>query len=267
MQAARCCALVTGASAGIGEAYARALAGQGFDLVLVARRGERLAALAAALRRAHGIEVLCVVEDLGVAAAAERVLAAVSEAGLRVDYLVNNAGFGVPGSYHDQPWETHAHTLEVMVTAVAALTHGCLAGMRERGYGRIVNVASVAGLLPGSPGHTLYEAVKAWMVCFSESLAFENAGTGVNVCALCPGFTWSEFHDVTGTREQVSRFPGFMWWQAEDVVAEGIEAVEQGRPVHVPGRVYRAIVWLFRILPRPLARALIRRQSRHFRKQ
>lgn len=259
-------ALVTGASAGIGAAFAEAYARRGHDLVLVARRRERLEALAERLAGAHGIRTLCVVADLGEPGAVRHIAAQVEAAGRSVDVLVNNAGFGVPRKFTAEPWEVHAHTLQVMVVAVAELCHACLPAMQARGHGRIINVASVAGLLPGTAGHTQYEAVKAWMIRFSESLAFENRGSGVHVTALCPGFTHTEFHDVTGTRAQVSRFPRFMWWQPERVVAEGIAAVEAGRPVHINGWVYRAIVWVMNVLPRPLVYRLLERQSRRFRK-
>jgi uncharacterized protein len=137
--------------------------------------------------------------------------------------------------------------------------------MRARGYGRIINVASLAGHVPGSAGHTLYGASKAYLIKFSQSLALENLTTGVHVCALCPGFTRSEFHDVTGTRQLVSKMPDFMWQSADVVVQEGIDAVERGEPVHVTGRVNRAIKGVFKLIPDKLALKMSAKQSRRYR--
>jgi hypothetical protein len=154
-----------------------------------------------------------------------------------------------------------------MVSAVCELCWLLLPGMQRRGRGHIINVASVAGLVPASEGHTLYGASKAFLVRFSESLALEGRRHGVAVSALCPGFTYSEFHDVTGTREQVNQLPGYMWLQADRVVREGIEAVLREPPtvVAVPGLFYRFLVWVAGAAP-ALGRYLTRRTSRRFRK-
>jgi hypothetical protein len=259
-------ALVTGASAGIGRAFAELLAARGYDLILTARRRERLEQLARELERSHGVRTLVVAEDLAQPAAASRVLDQVAAAGWRVDLLVNNAGYGVPGSYAKTTWPQQRDFLEVMVVAVAELAHGVMPGMLERGWGRIINVASLAGLLPGVAGHTLYAASKAFLIAFSESLALEGAGHGVLVTASCPGFTLSEFHDVTGTREQVSRLPRFMWSDAALVAQQSYDAVMAGIPVYVPGRLNRSIASLSRVLPRRLVWAAMKRSAGNFRK-
>ena len=234
-------ALVTGASAGIGAALARELAARGHHLVLTARRRDRLEQLAQELVQRHAIRVECVTADLAQQQAPEQLCAEIERRGIAVDVLINNAGYGVTGHYPAQPWSVHAEFLQVMVTAPCELAWRLLPGMQQRGYGRIVNVASLAGLVPGSAGHTLYAASKAFLIKFSQSLALENTGKGVNVCALCPGFTYSEFHDVTGTRSIVSKMPNWMWLSAEEVARQGIEAVERGEAVWVTGRVNRAI--------------------------
>ncbi|MGE0040507.1 MAG: SDR family NAD(P)-dependent oxidoreductase [Vicinamibacterales bacterium] len=259
-------ALVTGASAGIGRAFAEELARRGYGLVLTARRGDRLEALAAALGAAHGVPVTTIVEDLADPAAPARLVAAVGARGLAIDVLINNAGYGVPGRYAGTDWERQRDFLQVLVTAPAELAHRLLPGMLARRWGRIVNVASLAGLLPGVAGHTLYAASKALMVKFSESLALETAGAGVHVTALCPGFTYSEFHDVTGTRDQVSRLPRFMWLDAATVARQGCEAMARGVPVHVNGRINGAIATLARLLPQRLVWMLVRRSAGTFRK-
>lgn len=260
-------ALVTGASAGIGAAFARLLAAQGYDLALTARRADRLEALAADLRAAHGGAVLVLAADLADSAAPRRLTDAIAAEGRAVDVLVNNAGYGLPGTYAETRWSDQAAFVQVMATAPCELAHGVLGGMRERGFGRIVNVASLAGLIPAAAGHTLYAATKAFLIKFSQSLHLEMSGQGVHVSALCPGFTYSEFHDVNGTRELVtSATPRFLWMGAEDVVAAGWRAVEANRPVCVPGAPSKAIAALGKAIPDAWAMALMRSQGAQFRK-
>jgi short-subunit dehydrogenase len=260
-------ALVTGASAGIGAALARELAGRGANVILTARRLDRLEALAQELVRRHSIRAECIAADLATAEAPERLCAEVARRALAVDILVNNAGYGVTGHYQAQIWPVHAEFLQVMVTAPCELVHRLLPEMQQRGYGRIVNVASLAGLIPGSAGHTLYAAAKAFLIKFSQSLALENAARGVNVCALCPGFTYSEFHDVTGTRSIVSKMPKWMWLGAEQVAREGLDAVERGDAVWVTGRVNRTIKSLMKLIPDRFALRAVQKRSRNFRAQ
>lgn len=265
MPAFRPLSLITGASAGIGAAFARELAARGHDLVLVARRSERLQALAAELHARHGARAHIVPMDLADPAAPCRLAETLDQQGLAVDWLVNNAGYGVPGTFLANEWSTHADFLQVLLTAPTELAWRLLPGMRERRYGRIINVASLAGLVPGSAGHTLYAASKAYLIKFSQSLALENRALGIHVCALCPGFTWSEFHDVTGTRSLVGKLPGFMWQDAPSVVREGIDAVERGKAVHVSGRFNRVLKALNELVPDRLALWLSTRQSKRYR--
>jgi short-subunit dehydrogenase len=259
-------ALVTGASSGIGEAFAKLLASEGVDLIITARRQERLTAVADRLRRQHGVSVEVIAADLSKQEAPARLCAEIGRRGLTVDVLVNNAGYGVPGTFIASPWERQAALLQVMVVALAELTHRLLPGMVERGYGRIINVASLAALVPAPAGHTLYAACKSFVVKFSESLAGEVLRSGVHVTALCPGFTLSEFHDVTGTRATVRTLPSWLWMSAEDVAREGFDAVMAGRPAHVTGGVNRAIATLAQYTPRPLLVALGRRAAHRYRK-
>lgn len=265
MTPSRPLSLITGASAGIGAAFARQLALQGHDLVLTARRADRLKALAAELREKHGSTVTVLPCDLADPAAPQQLTAALDQRGLKVDWLINNAGYGVPGALVDSPWKTHADSLQVLLTAPTELCWRLLPGMRARGYGRIINVASLAGFLPGTSGHTLYAATKSYLTKFSQSLALENAASGVNVCALCPGFTRSEFHDVTGTRDKMNKLPEFMWLSAEEVVRQGIDAVERGDAVYVTGRLNRFIKAVFELVPDRLALALSAKQSKRYR--
>lgn len=259
-------ALITGASSGIGAAFADVFASHGFDLVLTARRQARLEALAADLRHRYGRRVEAIVLDHSAPDAAERLCATLESRGLTVDALVNNAGYGVPGLYADTPWATQDTMLQVMVIGPAELTHRLWPGMLRRGYGRVINVASLAGLVPAPAGHTLYGATKAFLIKFSEALSHEGRSHGVHVTALCPGFTRSEFHDVTGTREKMNKLPAWFWQDAHAVAQAGFDAVEAGVAVHVPGRVNQAIALLVRYVPASIVDAVGRRFGRAYRK-
>ena len=258
--------LITGASSGIGEALARVFAAEGWDLVITARREDRLRALAEQLTRQHGRTVHVVVSDLAVEGAVAKLCDEVAARAIIVDGLVNNAGYGVPGSYVNSTWEQHHAFLRVMVEAVAELTRRLLPGMIERGYGRILNVASLAGLVPAPAGHTLYAASKSFMIKFSESLAHEVNHRGVHVTALCPGFTMSEFHDVLGTREMMNKMPSFMWMDSPTVARQGFDAVMRGTPILVTGMVNSSIATLVRLLPQRVVTAVGRRFSSSYRK-
>jgi short-subunit dehydrogenase len=258
-------ALVTGASAGIGAAFARELAARGHALVLTARRLDRLEALAAELRAAHGVPVECIACDLADPNAPDLLLAETERRGLVIGMLVNNAGYGVTGSLVSRDWKTHAEFIEVMIAAPTALCHRFIPGMRTRGFGRVINVASFAGLMPAPAGHTLYAASKSYLIRFSEALALENRHHGISVCALCPGFTHSEFHDVTGSRDSVSKMPKWVWLDSAEVARDGLDAVERGIVVRVVGVRYRMIRALFKLLPDALALKLIAAYSGNFR--
>ena len=257
-------ALVTGASSGIGAAIAREYARRGVPLVLTARRIDKLEQLAAELRSQVAVEVI--VADLADPLAPEALAREIERRGLAVRILVNNAGYGVPGRYLTQDWPVHARFLQVMVGAVSELTWRLLPAIRACGDGRILNVASFAALAPSADGQTLYAAAKAYMVRLSESLSLENADRGVKVTALCPGFTWSEFHDVTGTREMMSKLPRWAWLQADEVARAGIEGLERGRVIVVPGRLYQLLHAVSRHLPDSLLLRLMGRNSGRIRR-
>jgi hypothetical protein len=263
---ARRLALVTGASAGIGAAFARVYAERGYDLALTARRADRLEALAADVKARHGATSLIIPADLSDPAAPDAILSAIAAEGRTVDALVNNAGYGLPGTYDKTSWADQEAFLQVMLVSVCALSHKVLPGMRARRFGRIANVASLAGHLPGSSGHTLYAAVKSFLIKFSQSLNLENAQSGVNVTAVCPGFTLSEFHDVNGTRPMVSKTPDWMWQDARTVAEQGFAACERNEAVCVTGGPNKAIAVLGKLLPDALALQIMRSQSARFRR-
>lgn len=245
-------ALITGASSGLGAVFAQQLAAQGYDLVLVARREERLAALAAELEERHAVSVQVLVADLSTSDGVERVEERI--AGLQtLDLLVNNAGFGFPGKFAETGIARHLDMIHIHVTASVRLCRAALPGMIARRRGRIINVASLSAFIPA--GHVTYTATKAYLVAFSETLQIELAGTGVRVQALCPGFTYTEFHDTPelGPHFDRAQFPRLMWMSAEKVVALSIKALERGRVVYIPG----FLNWLLAALARNRVTALL----------
>ncbi len=264
--AARRLALITGASAGIGAAFARVYAAQGYDLALTARRTERLEALAAELRAAFGVEALVFTVDLAATGAVDDLLGQVAASGRAVDVLVNNAGYGLPGVYAATAWREQEALLRVLLLAVCELSHKLIPGMVARGFGRVINVASLAGLVPGMPSHTLYVPIKAFLVRFSQSLHLETLGSGVHVTALCPGLTHSEFHDVNGTRGQLGGIPALMWQDADTVARAGYAAVEANRPVRITGWPNWAIATFVRLLPESLVMAIGRGAAARMRR-
>jgi short-subunit dehydrogenase len=259
-------ALVTGASAGIGAEFCRQLAAKGYKLVLVARRADKLQEIADEVKASHGADSLIITADLSLPSASEEIVKRLDQENVEIEYLVNNAGFGLPGSFHVPDWRAHADFIQVMITAVCELTWRLLPGMRNRGRGFIVNVASVAGLVPSSAGHTLYGASKSFLIKFSESLILENEEAGVKVTALCPGFTYSEFHDVNNTREAVSKLPAYLWLDASMVVSETLTAMsaEKVKSPVIPGWQYRGLVWINRHLPW-LGEMIVKKQSSNYR--
>ncbi len=258
--------LITGASAGIGAAIAREYAERGWDLALVARREEPMVALAKTLKAEFGTKSHIFTADLFAPDATKDLMARLHKKGVKVDGLVNNAGYGHPGSFIDSPWEDHANFLQLMLRAPCELTRAVLPDMQARGFGRIINVASLAGHIPGSKGHTLYAAVKSFLIKFSQSLNLEAAPFGVHVSALCPGFTYTEFHDVNETRESVSKLPDFMWMSAEDCAHQGVEACERNHAVFIPGGANKTIAAIAKILPDSLALKLMAKNSERIRK-
>jgi short-subunit dehydrogenase len=244
-------ALITGPTSGLGEGFARRYAQDGYDLVLVARDVARLEALASELRNEGGAAVEILPADLAVAADRDRVAERLA-AGVQV--LVNNAGFGTSGEFWTADLALLQSQLDVNVTAVMALTHAALPPMLDAHSGTVINVASVAGLLPGR-GST-YSASKAWVIAFSEGLANGMGGTGVGVHALCPGFVRTEFHERAGI--EMTGTPSFFWLSVPDVVRDCLADVAKGRVVIVPGIQYKAITTGSRVVPRPLVRAMTR---------
>jgi len=250
-------ALVTGASAGIGMELARRLAAGGHDLVLVARRADELRALAESLAAAHGVTAHVIPADLADPAVPQRLFDEVSARGLAVDVLVNNAGFGLLGPFADaDPGRTMA-MVRVNVAALTHLTGLFLPGMRERGRGRILNVASTAAFQPG-PLMAVYYATKAYVLSFSEALHKELAGTGVTVTCLCPGPTKTEFAAASGMAGTMI-FSGPNVMAAGPVADAGYRGMMKGKRVVVPGLFNRLLIGAGRLAPRGLVLTLVKR--------
>lgn len=249
-------ALITGASAGLGAEFARQLAARGYNLVLVARRRDRLEDLAAQLQQAHGARCDVEVADLADPAAPQVLYDNLQARDINVDYLVNNAGIAGPGLLEVRDWGQQQDFYQLMMTSVAHLCHLFIPPMQARDFGRVINIASVAGRIPRADGCN-YSSSKAYLIALSESLAVTLAGTGVNVSALCPGFTHTEFHEVAGMMDAKNALPKWLWYPAETVVADGIKAVEKGKPVYISGRLYRWVdpffqsVWTRRLFKAP----------------
>jgi hypothetical protein len=244
-------ALVTGATAGIGAAFARRLAAAGWRLILVARDEERLRSVAAELTGAHGVAVDVLAADLSSAAGCATVAQRLLDPAEPVDLLINNAGISINGSFLRTDAADEERLLNLNVRAVMRLTHAALPGMVERGHGEIINVSSVSGFAAVMPGST-YPASKAWVTNFSESLALAVRGSGVRVLALCPGYTRTEFHDRAGI--DMSRMPEWLWLSAEEVAREALRDLRRGRLVSVPGWRYKAAVFGMRHAPSVLLR-------------
>ncbi|WP_109471016.1 SDR family NAD(P)-dependent oxidoreductase [Ornithinimicrobium cavernae] len=241
-------ALVTGASAGLGRAFAVELASRGHDLVLVARDRARLEELGQELRSRYAVATEILPADLADRAQTERVAERLREAARPVDLLVNNAGFGLRRSFSSGDLAEEEQALDVMVRAVMVLSHAAAGAMRTRGSGGILNVSSVAGFaVMGS-----YSAIKSWVTVFTEALAVELTGTGVTATVVCPGFVHTEFHERA--RMNMSRLPELLWLEADQVVTAALRDLAAGRTVSVPSATYKAVTAGARLLPRSAVR-------------
>ncbi len=241
-------ALVTGASSGIGAEMARLLGEAGVPTVLVARRGDRLREIA---DRYDGFEVL--EADLGSTAGQLATAERISSTESPIDLVVNNAGFGTSGAFHEQDVERLAGEVELNVKALTVLSHAALNAMVPRGRGYLLNVSSVASF-QASPGLGVYAATKAYVTSFSEALHAEVNEAGVHVTALCPGLTRTEFQEHSNTEGVADRIPGFAWTSAEDVAATGLADVAANKTISVPGVLYKGTVFVSDVMPRAIGR-------------
>jgi hypothetical protein len=248
--------LVTGASSGIGLELARCFAADGSRLVLVARKGNALEALAGELRNVHQIQAQVITADLAHPESPARLLAHLQSAGLKIDVLVNNAGFGAQGKFAELPLGRQLEMLQVNMTTLTHLTGLLLPGMIERRRGGILNVASTAAFQPG-PGMAIYYATKAYVLSFSEALAEELAGTGVTVTAVCPGPTTTNFGAAANMRTR--GFVKKVSMSAEEVARQGHAGYRRGKAVVINGFRNALPAFLVRLLPRAVVRKVARR--------
>ena len=243
-------ALITGASAGIGRDYARYLAARNYDLVLTARRTARLNALAKELEKGFGITVTVLPADLEKPETPTKLAAEIKKRKITIDYLVNNAGYSLAGRFTKHKWAARAAMIQCMLTAVTELCYIFAPEMAKRGKGYIVNIASAAAFLPGSTADPLYGPVKSYVKKLSQSLYQEYKPQGVNIVASCPGYTYTEIHDVAGTREAMNRLPKFIWLEGPTVVRESHVTVIQGQgPVLINGWPYRLVAFILNFIP------------------
>ena len=249
-------ALITGASSGLGEQFAYALAKRNFDLVLTARRGARLAAVAAKARKLGASMVEIIEADLARREAPAEIFGRIEELRLHIDYLVNNAGFGTSGRFDRLLLERELEEIDLNVSALVAMTRLFLPAMVERNHGTIINVASTAAF-QALPFMATYAATKAFVLNFTVAIAGELAGTGVKVSALCPGPVRTEFQAVA--KNEHGRLPSFAYLEAETVVAQGIAAAENGRSMHIAGVINFLTAQSTRIMPRALINFVSRR--------
>jgi len=255
-------ALVTGASSGIGAAFARELAARGSDLVVVARDGERLDRLAGELGELYGIQCEVLVADLIDPGARERVAARIGDEAGAVDLVVNNAGFGTSGRFVRQVVEDERREIELNVVALHRLTHAAVQAMAARGHGGVINVSSLGGYQP-TPGFATYSATKAFVTSFTQAVHEELRGTGVKAMVLCPGFTRTEFQERAGVGREAGSLPGFMWQEADEVVRAALRDYDRGRAVSVPGPLNTAAAVFATMAPgiagRKVAAVVLRR--------
>lgn len=250
-------ALITGASKGIGRELARCCAAAGHDLVLVARSADTLRALAAELSEKHGISARAEAHDLTDPAAPAALLASLEQAGVPVDILINNAGFGDTGTFHTLDNSRQVGQIDLNVRALTDLTHRFLPAMVDRGWGRVLNIASTAGFQPG-PFMAVYYATKAYVISFSEAIHQELKGTGVTVTAHCPGATASEFSAVSGN-DKTMLFQKGSVAPADAVAAHAYAAMMRGEAVPVHGTANAIGAFMVRFSPRWLVRSLTAR--------
>lgn len=248
-------ALVTGGTAGIGAAFARALAERGHDLVLVARDSARLAETATDLGARYGVDVEVLPADLGVREDVLRVARRLESAERQVDILVNNAGFGIRAPLATADTAPHEHAIDVMIRAVLLLSAAAGRTMKARGRGTIINVSSTAGSF--SMGG--YSAIKSWVTTYTEALANELRHTGVQVTVLCPGWVRTEFHQRANM--STSKIPDSLWLDADRLVADCLADVERGKVVSLPSKRYKVLMFPVRHLPRSAVRAISRQLS------
>ncbi|MDE2420591.1 MAG: SDR family oxidoreductase [Gammaproteobacteria bacterium] len=248
-------ALITGASSGLGAEFARQLAAEGHQLVLVARRLDRLEDLIVELQTQYPQRMEAISCDLAEVGAVAELMDEIATRELSIDILINNAGYSPKESFSQQTPQVVQAQLQVMVNTVTELCHAVLPYMTEKQWGRIINVSSLAAFAPPGKG-TMYSAIKQYVLSFSQSLDMDVRSQGIRVTALCPGFTHTEFHDVMNVAEKAKMIPEILWSDAADVVSASWKAVNSGQVVCMPGTLNNAIAVMSKRLPERVRYAL-----------
>lgn len=254
--------LVTGASSGIGEAFANELAKADNDLVLVARRRERLENLAHELKSQFGIKCHVFTCDLADRAQTLALIAQIKSENIQIDGLINNAGFSIAREFHNSEINAQLDFIETCVTAPTILCHAFINEMRHRSFGRIINVSSMVAFSNGAAGHSLYPAAKSYILKMSRSMAAENSAMGINITALCPGATQSEFQTHNGMSAKMGKNNILKPMAAIDVVRAAISGNERGKEVIITGFANKFAVALMKFIPEFILTPIIRNQAK-----
>ena len=244
-------ALITGASAGIGAAFARVFASHRFNLVLVARRDDKLNALADEIRAQHNVDVTVIKADLAGNDSPQTVVDDIKSRGIHLDVLVNNAGYAIKGSFAELSWREHMAMQQVMLTGYTQFCHLLIPAMKENQYGRIINVSSLAGFFPPMKG-SLYGPIKSYVMDMTIALDYELRDSGIHCTVICPGWTRTEFQDSMGISDAISGLPDFIWQSAQEVARQGYQAVMQGKVLKINGILNRILVAIFGLMPKSL---------------
>ena len=242
-------ALITGASSGTGLEIANYLAGKGYNLILTARREDILDEASKNISEKHKVKVDFIASDLGNADAPNKIFNYCEDNNYEVDILVNNAGYGIPTSFHETSMEEEEKFIRVLGISVIAMTKIFLSGMIKRGQGRIMVVSSVAAFSPPSSIQPLYGPIKTFMNRFSDSINSNYNHKGITSTAVCPGFTVTGFHTASGVQDEMDRVPSFMKLSAKRVASEGVEATLSGKPLCIPSKTYRTLVFILKYIP------------------
>ena len=241
--------LITGASSGIGLEIAACMADKGHNLILTARRENILMEASKDISEKYKVKVDYIAADLSDIDAPERIFNYCEENDYEVDVLVNNAGYGIPTSFHETSMEEEEKFIRVLGISVIAMTKIFLSGMVERGYGRIMIVSSVAAFSPPSSIQPLYGPIKTFMNRFSDGINLNYNHKGITSTAVCPGFTVTGFHTASGVQDEMDRVPSFMKLSATRVASEGVEATLSGKPLCIPSKTYKTLVFILKYVP------------------
>jgi hypothetical protein len=242
-------ALITGSSSGIGLEIANSLASKGFNIILTARREDKLIELSETISQTHNVKVDFISSDLSHENAPRDIFNFCEQRDYQVDILVNNAGYGIKTPFHKTSMQDEEKFIRVLGTSVIALTKIFIPKMLERKHGKIMIISSVAAFAPPSSIQALYGPIKTFMNRFSESLNINYKHRGITSTAVCPGFTVTEFHTASGVQDEMDRVPSFLKFTAEQVAKEGVEATLKGKPVCVPTKTYSLLVFLLKHTP------------------